>query len=87
MPMAMVKNPIKSVLEVDLLIRRAVSKSWEIQSNLNPPGTGGGNEVDRHVVKEEVKMQVTKLVERALENMENDIQDYNFCEYRPGVPT
>lgn len=90
MPRDHVRNPILPVIEIDLLIRQAVIKSWEVQSILATPSSayyrGDVEQVSRKNVQSAVERQINARVERALKDLGIAIQEYNVEEYSPGCP-
>ena len=80
MPMNNFRNPVRNALEVDALIRRAVRKSWDVKFSLD---ADENREVSLWMLRDEVKSQITKLVSRALKDMEEDILDCNIPDLMP----
>ena len=75
-----VQYTTRNTLEVDALIRKAVKISWDVKFSLD---ADENREVSLWMLRDEVKSQITKLVSRALKDMEEDILDCNIPDLMP----
>ena len=71
---------IRNALKVDALIREAVRISWDVKFSLD---SDEHREVSLWMLRDKVKSQITKLVSRALKDMEEDIRDCNIPDLMP----
>ena len=80
MPTSNVRNTIRNVLEIDALIRKAVQKSWDVQFSLSRYDEGAES---LFPIRQNVEEQIRRLVKRALEEADKDIQECGFTDFMP----